>query len=224
MKCSTFLLTSAGFGWQSLEPIDFDQRARKSSIRISWRPGPLPSLRRKNKVAAGYWLALTPTSAIPSSSAFAIFHGNQEKEIQLQTRLQRQPSPQRGVSVKVPTSRKRREKWGTQLRSEPSHLLDPRQPLKASRPLYPPVDRERQRRQRARSLRSQRKPERSGPSDPRLEISRQAAMHRDLPLHAAQPQNGGRSRKSLQAGQGGRRSLFRTGPGGVLLRLGLCAR
>ena len=48
--------------------------------------------------------------------------------------------------------------------------------------------------------------------------------HRDLPLHAAQPQNGSRARKSLQARQGRRRSLLRTRPGSLLLRLRLRAR
>ena len=52
----------------------------------------------------------------------------------------------------------------------------------------------------------------------------QAASHRDLPLHAAQPQNGSRARKSLQARQSRRRSLFRTRPGSLLLRLRLRAR
>ena len=54
-------------------------------------------------------------------------------------------------------------------------------------------------------------------------LSKQQA-HRDLPLHAAQPQDGDRARKSLQAGQGSRRSLFRSRPGSLLLRLGLRAR
>ena len=75
-----------------------------------------------------------------------------------------------------------------------------------------------------RPLRSRRRPQRSRSADPRLEISDQAAAHRDLPLHAAQPQNGGRARKSLQARQGRRRSLFRPRPGSLLLRLGLRAR
>ena len=36
-----------------------------------------------------------------------------------------------------------------------------------------------------------------GTADPRLEISQQEAMHRDLPLDAAQPQDGSGARESL---------------------------
>ena len=73
------------------------------------------------------------------------------------------------------------------------HLQHSRPAPGASRSIRPPAYRKRQRWHRARPLRSHRKSERACPADPRLQVSRQEAVHRDLSLDAAQPPHGDRA-------------------------------
>ena len=69
-----------------------------------------------------------------------------------------------------------------------------------------------------------RRPERHCAAHSRVEISLARAMHRHLSLDAAEPPHGSRAGESLQAGQGRGRRVLWPWPGGLLVRLSLCAR